>query len=86
VQNILSSNLLSKNIKIRIHGNTVLPIVLYGCETWSVIIGSEHKLWVFENRVLSKIFGPKREEETESGEVYIMRSFMICTAHQILFE
>jgi len=76
--------LLSKNIKIRIHGNAVLPVVLYGCETWSNILGSEHKLWVFENRVLRKIFGPKREEETGSGENYITMSFMICTAHQIL--
>jgi len=63
----LSSNFLSKNIKIRIHGNAILPVVLYGCETWYLILGSEHKLWVFENRVLRKIFGVrgKRKQGVE---------------------
>jgi hypothetical protein len=41
----------------------ILPVVLYGCETWSLILGEEHRLRVFENRVLRKIFGPKREED-----------------------
>ena len=62
-----------------------LSVVLYGCETWPVILGSERKIWVFENSVLRKISGPKRDEETGSGENYITRSFMICIAHQILF-
>jgi hypothetical protein len=52
---------------------------------WPIILGSERKLWVFENSVLRKIFGPKRDLETRSGENYITSSFMICTAHQILF-
>jgi hypothetical protein len=73
-------------MKIKIHGKAILPFVLYGCETWSVILSSEHKLGVFENRLLRKIFGPRREEETARGDNYITRSFMICTTHQILFR
>jgi hypothetical protein len=64
VQRLLSSRLLSKNVKIRIHKTTVLPVVLYGCETWSLILREEHRLRVPENRVLRKIFGPKRGEVT----------------------
>jgi hypothetical protein len=41
----------------------ILPVVLYGCETWSVTLREEHRLRVFENRVLRRIFGPKREED-----------------------
>jgi hypothetical protein len=53
VQSLLSSRLLSKNLKIRIYKMIILPVVLYGCETW-----------VFENRVLRRIFGPKRVDVT----------------------
>jgi hypothetical protein len=60
VQNLLSSPLLSKNVKVRIYKTKILPVVLYGCETWSLTVGEEHKLRVFENRVLRRIFGPKR--------------------------
>jgi hypothetical protein len=60
----LSSRLLSKNIKIRIYKTTILPAVLYGCETWSPTLREEHRLRVFENRVLRRIFGPKRDEVT----------------------
>jgi hypothetical protein len=59
VQNLLSSSLLSKNVKIKIYRAIILPVVLYGCETWSVC-----RLRVFENRVLWRIFGPKRDEVT----------------------
>jgi hypothetical protein len=76
VQNLLSSRLLSKNLKIRIYTyrTIILPVVLYGCETWSLILKEERRLRVFENRVLRRIFGPKREEVTGNGENYIMRS------------
>jgi hypothetical protein len=67
-QNLLSSRLLSKNIKIRIHKNIILLVVLHGRETWSLTLGDEHRLRVFENRVLRRIFGPKRNEETEDKE------------------
>jgi hypothetical protein len=57
----LSSRLLSKNIKIGICKITILPVVLYGCETLSLTLSEEHRLRVFENRVLRRIFGPKRD-------------------------
>jgi hypothetical protein len=56
--------LLSKNVKVRIYKTIILPVVLYGCETWSLTVGEEHKLRVFENRVLRRIFGPKRDVMT----------------------
>jgi hypothetical protein len=52
----LSSRLLSKNIKIRIYRTIILPVVLYGCETWSLTLREEHRMRVFENRVLRRIF------------------------------
>jgi hypothetical protein len=61
VQNLLSSRLLSKNLKIRIYKTIILPVVLHVCETWSLTLKKEHRLRVFENRVL-RIFGPKRDE------------------------
>jgi hypothetical protein len=51
-------------VKVRIYKAIVLPVVLYGCETWSPTVREEHKLRVFENRVLSRIFGPKRDGVT----------------------
>jgi hypothetical protein len=63
VQNLLSSRL-SKNLKIRIYKTIILPLVLYGCETWSLTLREEHRLRVFKNRVLRRIFGSKRDEVT----------------------
>jgi hypothetical protein len=54
--------LLSKNLKIRIYKRIILPVVLYGCETWPLTVREEHKLMVFENRMLRRIFGPKRDQ------------------------
>jgi hypothetical protein len=51
-----------KKLKIKIYKTVFLPVVLYGCETWSLTLREEHRLRVFENRVLRRIFGPKREE------------------------
>ena len=51
-----------KNIKIKIYRTIILPVVLYGCETWSLTLREERGLRVFENRVLWRIFGPKRDE------------------------
>jgi len=64
MQNLLSSSLLSKNIKIKIYRTIILPLVLYGCETWSLTLREERRLRVFENRVFRRIFGPKRDEVT----------------------
>jgi hypothetical protein len=58
----LSSRLLSKNTKIRIYKTIILPVVLYGWETWSLTLREEHRLRVFENRVLRRIFGPRRDK------------------------
>jgi hypothetical protein len=52
-----------KKLKIKIYKTVILPVVLYGCETWSLILREEHTLRVFENGVLRRIFGPKREED-----------------------
>jgi hypothetical protein len=59
----LSSRLISKNLKIKIYKTVILPVVLYGCETWSLTLREENRQRVFENRVLRRIFGPKREED-----------------------
>jgi predicted transcriptional regulator len=67
VQNLLSSRLLSKHTKIRVYRPIILPVVLYGCETWSLTLREEQRLRVFKNRVLRRIFGPKRDKK---GEVY----------------
>jgi hypothetical protein len=76
VQSLLSSHLLSRNIKVKIYKTIILPVVLNGCETWSLTLREEHILRVFENRVLGRIFGPKRDEVTgdlrklHSGELH----------------
>jgi len=63
-QNLLSSRLLSKNLKIKMYRIIILPVVLYGCETLSLTLREERKLRVFENMVLRRIFGPRRDEVT----------------------
>ena len=62
MQNILSSRLLSKNLKIKIHRTIFLPVVLYGCETWSLKLREERRLRASENRVLRGIFGAKKDQ------------------------
>ena len=64
VQNFLSSRFQSKSLKIKIYRTIILPVVLYGCETWSLTLWEERKLRVFENRVLRRIFGPRKDEVT----------------------
>jgi hypothetical protein len=64
VQSLLSSRLLSRNVMVKIYKTIILPVVLYGCETWSFILREENRLRVFENRVLRRIFGPMRDEVT----------------------
>jgi hypothetical protein len=59
-----SSFLLYRNVKVRIYKTIILPVVLYGCETWSLMLREEQRLRVFENRVLRRIFGPKKDEVT----------------------
>jgi len=75
----------SKNLKIKIYRTIILPVVLYGCETWSLTFREEHRLRVFENRVLRRVFGPKRDEVTgewrklhneELGDVYSLSNIV----------
>jgi hypothetical protein len=64
VQSLLSSRLLYKNVKVKIYKTIILPVVLYGCETWCLTLREEQRLRVFENRVLRRIFASKRDEVT----------------------
>jgi hypothetical protein len=64
VQNLLSSCLLPKYTKISVYRTTILPVVSCGCETWSCTLMEDQRLRVFENRVLKRLFGPRRDEVT----------------------
>jgi hypothetical protein len=64
VQSLLSSRLSSRNLKVKIYKITILPVILYRCETWYLTLREEHRLRMFENRVLRRTFGPKRDEVT----------------------
>jgi hypothetical protein len=79
VQKIFYSCLLSKNVKIEVHRTIVLPFVLYGCETWSLTLREERRLRVFGNRMLRRIFGPKRVEVT--GEWRRLRNEELCALY-----
>jgi hypothetical protein len=71
---------LSRNLKVKIYKTIILPVVLYRCETRSLTLREEHRLRVFENRVLRRIFGPTRDEVTgewkklHSGELHNLYS------------
>jgi len=80
----LSSHLIPKKLEIKIYKTVILPFVLYGCETWSLTLREEHRLRMFENRILRRIFGLKTEEVARGWKNYIMKSFIICTLRQIL--
>jgi hypothetical protein len=77
--------LLSKNLNITIYKIVILPVVLYEGETWSLTLGEESRMWVFQNGVLRRIFGPRRGEVIGEKGTCIMRSLMVCTPHPMLF-
>jgi hypothetical protein len=81
VQDLLSSGLLSGNIKNEMYKTVILPVVLYGHKARPVTLRGENRLRMFDTRLLRRIFGPKRDEVTGSGEDYIMRSFVTYTPH-----
>jgi len=81
----MSSSLLSKNIQIKIQRTVILPLVLYGRGTRFLTLRKECRQRVFENRMLRRIFEPKRRHNG-SEENYIMRRLIICTPHQTLFR
>jgi sorting nexin-29 len=83
VHSLLSSSLLSKNIKVKIYKTIILPVVLYGCETWSLTPREEYRLRVFENRILRRVFGPKRDDVTGVWRKLHSRNCIICTHPQI---
>jgi hypothetical protein len=62
ISEYFSFHLLSKDLLIKIYKTIILPVVLYGCVAWPLTLREEHRLRVFENRVLRRIFGPKREK------------------------
>ena len=68
MQNLLPSSLLSIILKMKIHRTIILPTVLYGCENWSLTLREEKKLRLFENMVLRRILGPRRDEVTGGVE------------------
>jgi hypothetical protein len=80
VQSLLSPRLLSRNVKVKIYKIIILPVVLYGYETWPLMLWEEHGLRALENRVLRTIFGPERDEVTgewrklHSEELHILYS------------
>jgi hypothetical protein len=82
---LLSSHLFSGNLKVKIYKTTILPVIMYGCETWCQTLREEHRLMVFENRVLRRIFGPKRDEVT--GEWRMLHSgklHNLCSSSEII--
>jgi hypothetical protein len=89
VQSLLSTRLLSRNVKIKTYRTIILSVVLCGCETWSPALREEHRLRVFENRVLRRIFGPKRDQVTgewrkmHNGELHNLYSSPDIKADQI---
>jgi hypothetical protein len=71
-----------KKLKIKIYETVILPVVLYGCKTWSFALRGEHGLTVFENRVL-RIFEPKRKEDGSLRKLHMM-NFITCILRRIL--
>jgi hypothetical protein len=76
---------LSRNVKVKIYKTVILPVVLYGCETWSLMLREEHRLRVFENMVLRRIFGPKRDEVTgEWGKLHSEELHILFSSPNII--
>ena len=85
MQKLLSSCLLSKNLKIEINRTIILSVVVCGFETWSLTLREERRLWVFESRVLRRIFGPKRDEVTwQCGKLHKEKLNYLYTSPNIV--
>ena len=79
------SRLLSKKLKVNTYKTIILSVVLYGCETWSLTLREEHRLRVFENKVLRKIFGAKRDEITgEWRNLHNIELHALYSSHNII--
>jgi hypothetical protein len=83
VQNLLSSRLISKKHNIKIYKTVILPVVLYGCETWSLTLGEEHRLRILRT-VCSERYLELKGKKTDRGENCIMMNFIVCILHRIL--
>ena len=68
--NVLPSRLLSRNLKIKIYKTIILPVVLYGCEAWSLKLEEKRRLWIFENRIPMGVFGSKMDGNGEWRRVH----------------
>jgi len=80
----VSSSLLTKNLKIKIHRTVILPIVVYGCEIWSLTLREERRLRVFENRVLRGIFGHKRNDIAgEWKTIHVALNDLYCSPNNV---
>ncbi|KAJ4435252.1 hypothetical protein ANN_23830 [Periplaneta americana] len=87
VDKLLSSSLLSKNLKVRIYKTVILPVVLYGCESWTLTLREEQRLRVFENKVLRKIFRAKRDEVTgEWRKLHNAELHTLCCSPDIIMN
>ena len=86
VQNLLSSSLLSKNIKVKIYRTIILPFVLCGCETWSPTVSEEHRLRVCGNRVLRKVSGPAVDEVMEWGRWHNETLYDLCSPNSCVIK
>jgi hypothetical protein len=77
---------LCRNVKVEIHKTIILPVVFYGCETWSLTLREEHRLRVFDNRVLRRIFGSKRDEEREREwrKLHNGKLLNLCSSPEII--
>jgi hypothetical protein len=83
-KSLLSSHLISRKLKIKIYKTVILPDVLYGCEIWSLTLREEHRLRVFENSVLTRIFGPKREEDRSWRKLHSGECHGLCSSLNIV--
>jgi hypothetical protein len=87
VQSLLSSRLLSRNVKVKIYKTIILPVIMYGSETWSLALREEHRLRVFEKRVLRRIFEPKRDEVTgELRKLHTEKLHILCASPNIIWQ
>ncbi|KAJ4444843.1 hypothetical protein ANN_06640 [Periplaneta americana] len=85
IEKLLSSSLLSKYLKVRIYKTVILPVVLYGCETWTLTLREEQRLRLFENKVLRKIFVAKRDEVTgELGKLHNVELYALYSSSDII--